>query len=126
MTNTMFGLTTAKDRDYWKNLLYETNDAIERFQIENKALKKDLEKLTAKHEALKQDLKDKEAWVNHLEETNKEQAELIAKQINSINQALEESARNAMLYNEATVKLAQQKTAIRIAIENFNLATKDI
>ena len=131
--NTFFGLTTAselkimtEDRDYWKKLLTETNNAIERFQQENNQLKKDLEKLETKHTALKQDLKEKEIWANHLEGTNKEQAALIEKQQASLTKALDEAAQTAMLRNEATVKLAQQGTAIRIAIDNFNLATKDI
>ena len=131
--NTFFGLTTAselkimtEDRDYWKKLLTETNNAIERFQQENNQLKKDLEKLETKHTALKQELKEKEIWANHLEGTNKEQAALIEKQQASLTKALDEAAQTAMLRNEATVKLAQQGTAIRIAIDNFNLATKDI
>ena len=125
-TNTLFGLTTAsqlqamtKDRDYWKQMLTDTNDAIERFQIENKQLKKQLE-------STQKDLAESKAWAKHLEETNKEQTELIAKQQSAITQALDEAAQTAMLRNEITVQMAQQKLAIRIAIDNFNLATKDI
>lgn len=124
--NTFFGLTTAselkimtEDRDYWKKLLTETNNAIERFQQENNKLKKDFEDLN-------QELKERNIWVEHLEGVNKEQAALIEKQQLAITKALDEAAQTAMLRNEATVKLAQQRTAIRIAIDNFNLATKDI
>ena len=131
--NTFFGLTTVfelkkaqNESDNWRLFYLEANETIERFQQENKQLKKDLENLENKHKALKQELKEKEIWAEHLEETNKENAKLIAKQQEAITKALDEAAQTAMLRNEATVKLAQQRTAIRIAIDNFNLATKDI
>ena len=124
--NTFFGLTTASEVSKWRSLYFEANETIERFQQENKQLKTDLVRLTAKHEALKQDFKEKEIWAEHLEETNKENAKLIAKQQEAITKALDEAAQTAMLRNEETVKLTQQRMAIRIAIDNFNLATKDI
>lgn len=131
--NTFFGLTTASElakaqneSKNWRLFYLEANETIERFNQENKKLKKDLDALQSKHDALKQDFKEKEIWVEQLEKSNKEQAELIGKQQSAIAQALNEAAEIAQLRNEATVKLAQQRTAIRIAIDNFNLATKDI
>jgi predicted nuclease with TOPRIM domain len=130
---TFFGLTTVfelkkaqNESDNWRLFYLEANETIERFQQENNQLKKDLENLETKHKALKQELKERNIWVEHLEGVNKEQVALIEKQQASLTKALDEAAQTAMLRNEATVKLAQQKTAIRIAIDNFNLATKDI
>lgn len=124
--NTFFGLTTASEVSKWRSLYFEANETIERFQQNNNKLEVDFARLTAKHEALKQELKERNIWVEHLEGVNKEQVALIEKQQASLTKALDEAATVAMLRNEATVKLTQQKTAIRIAIDNFNLATKDI
>ena len=134
-TNTFFGLTTASglakaqaDLDYWKQMLFETNDAVERFQIENKALKKELDALKPKHQDIKQELADCKTWATHLEGTNKDQAELIAHQVISANSALEESAQNSLLYNQAIIDIAMLKLAnhrylesVRIATDNFIL-----
>jgi len=124
--NTFFGLTTASEVSKWRSLYFEANETIERFNQENKKLKQDLEALQTKHDALKQEIKERNIWVEQLEKSNKEQTELIGKQQSAIAKALNEAAEIAQLRNEATVKLAQQKTAIRIAIDNFNLSTKDI
>jgi hypothetical protein len=64
---TFFGLTTVfelkkaqNESDNWRLFYLEANETIERFQQENKQLKKDLENLETKHKALKQELKEKE------------------------------------------------------------------
>lgn len=136
--NTFFGLTTAselkamtEDRDYWRKLLTETNNAIERFQQENNQLKKDLEKLEAKHTALKQELKERNIWVDHLEGVNKEQVALIEKLQKSLTKALDEASQAAMLHNEATVKITELKLenqryreTVQMAIDNLALEIK--
>lgn len=126
MTNSFLGLTTASELTKVQQLYFEANETIERFQQLNNGLARQVAELTAKLESLKQDLKDSKIWVTQLEESNKQQADLLGKQQAAITKALDEANQAAMLRNEATVKLAQQKIAIRIAIDNFNLATKDI
>jgi len=126
MTKSFFELTTASELTKAQQLYFEANETIERFNQENKGLKRDLDAIAAKHDALTQDLKESKIWVTQLEKANKEQSDLIGRQRETIDKALEEAAKTAMLRNESTVKLAQQRTAIRIAIDNFNLATKDI
>ena len=135
MANTFFGLTTTSglakaqaDRDHWRRLFFETNEDIERFQIENKALKKELDALKTKYQALGKDLADCKIWAAHLEVTNKDQAALLAKQVATINAALDESAKTSLIHNQATIdisslKLAnkQYREAVKIAADNFIL-----
>jgi hypothetical protein len=123
----------VKDSKYHRGLILkleeaakEDNETIERFQQLNNGLDREVAELTAKNESLKQDLKECKIWITQLEESNKQQADLLGKQQAAISKALDEANQAAMLRNEATIKLAQQKIAIRIAIDNFNLATKDI
>jgi len=129
--NTFFGLTTASEVSKWRSLYFEANETIERFQQNNNKLEVDLARLTAKHEALKQDFKEKEIWVEQLEKSNKEQAELIGKQQSAIAQALNEAAEIAQLRNEATVEIAALKLAnqryretVQMAIDNLALEIK--
>lgn len=135
MAKTFLGLATASelakaqaDRDYWRKLLCDTNDVIERFQQENKKLKADLDTLQKRHDALKQDLAECRTWAKHLEDTNKEQVELIAKQQEAITKALDEAKTIAELRNEADIKITSLKLenqryreTVKMAIDNLAL-----
>ncbi len=109
-----------------EQVLNESAATAHQLTVENEALDKSLQELTAKCEALKQELSEVKAWAKHLEETNKENAELIKNQQEAITQALNEASQTAMLRNEATVELAQYKLAVKIAADNFLIAINNI
>ena len=135
MANTFFGLTTTsglakaqEERDYWRQLFVDTNEAIERFQIENKAIKKELDGLKTKYQSLEKDLADCKVWAAHLEVTNKNQSALLGKQVETINASLDESAKISLLYNQATIDIGglryahrQYRESVKIAADNFIL-----
>jgi septal ring factor EnvC (AmiA/AmiB activator) len=155
--NSLFGLTTASALDEkhreceqlkcslhlaenlaqkWKANFFENNETIERLQqllnaseAENLEIKAKLNTRNIKIECLIQDLAESKIWAKTLEGTNREQAEKLGKQVDAINNALNESAQTSLLYNQATVDIAALKLAnkryqeaVKIAADNFILS----
>lgn len=134
----LFGLTTVaaltvaqNEAKKWKADFFENNETIERLQQmlnaiqkENLELKTAIEKRDAKIETLTQELADCRTWVKTLEDTNKVQVEKLRKQVETINNALNESAQTGLILKQATVEIASLKLAnsrYKIAADNFLL-----
>jgi ABC-type transporter Mla subunit MlaD len=131
MTKILFGLTTASELTKAQQLYFEANETIERFNQENKKLKKDLSTITVKLEALKQDLAESKTWAEQLIKSNKDQADLLGRQQATITKALDEASQAAMLRNEATIEISALKLenkryreTVQIAIDNLALEIK--
>jgi septal ring factor EnvC (AmiA/AmiB activator) len=102
----------------------ELEQSLQHLTDENEAITVKLEATTTKIEELTQELKDCRTLVKTLEDANKEQADKLGKQIETIDKALEEAAQQGLLYNQATVEITQLKLVNnrnKIAIDNFIL-----
>ena len=119
----------------WEKDFYENNEIIERLQqllnaseAENLAIEAKLNDRDIKIEELTHDLAESKIWAKTLEDTNKEQAERLGKQVAATNKAIEDHAATSLLYNQATVDIASLKLAnkryqeaVKIAADNFIL-----
>jgi septal ring factor EnvC (AmiA/AmiB activator) len=102
----------------------ELEQSLQHLTAENNAIAAKLEAIAAKVEALTQELKDCKSWAEQLQQTNREQADKLGKQVETISNAFEEAAKSSMLVNQATIELSllkQKNNRYQTAINNLNL-----